>query len=115
MIMAGRVTGYDYLGEDEENIKAAVYARGAVAVAFNARGAAFQNYKKGVYTGPCNTTDPNHALTIIGYGVEKKTRLKYWIVKNSWGSTWGQSGYFWLERGVNRCGVADFAYVPKTG
>lgn len=42
---AGRVTGHDYLGDDEENMKLAVYYYGAVAVTFNAHGRNFQNYK----------------------------------------------------------------------
>lgn len=50
---------------------------------------------------------------MVGYGVDKKTKKKFWIVKNSWGSSWGMGGYFHLERGVNRCGVADFVYVPR--
>ncbi|CAB1323193.1 unnamed protein product [Coregonus sp. 'balchen'] len=73
----------------------------------------FMHYDGGVYTSmEChNTTDTvNHAVLAVGYGEEKGT--PYWIVKNSWGSSWGMKGYFFIERGKNMCGLAACSSYP---
>lgn len=73
----------------------------------------FMHYSQGVYTSTqChNTTDMvNHAVLAVGYGQENDT--PYWIVKNSWGSSWGIDGYFLIERGKNMCGLAACSSFP---
>ena len=52
----------------------------------------------------------NHAVVAVGYGVIN--REAYWKVRNSWGPSWGMDGYFKIERGVNKCGLADCASYP---
>lgn len=52
----------------------------------------------------------NHAVLAVGYGEENG--LPYWLVKNSWGASWGDNGYFKILRGVNECGVATCASYP---
>ena len=47
----------------------------------------------------------NHAVTLVGYGSDSATGLDYWIVKNSWGKSWGESGYFRIRRGNGTCGI----------
>jgi len=49
--------------------------------------------------------DMNHSVVIVGWGVEKKTNTKYWIVRNSYGPTWGMSGDFYVKRGANDFGM----------
>ena len=46
----------------------------------------------------------NHSVLIVGYG-ESPNGDKFWIVKNSWGSDWGDYGYFYIRRGTNEAGI----------
>jgi len=59
------------------------------------------SYVDGIFPGVACGTEPDHAVAVVGYTED------YWIVRNSWGKEWGDDGYFYLERGVNACGVAD--------
>ncbi|CAH8533455.1 unnamed protein product [Heterobilharzia americana] len=74
----------------------------------------FQYYKTGVYhhTGLHNqryTFDPfeltNHAVLLVGYGVDKLSGEPYWKIKNSWGHGWGEQGFFRILRGRDECSV----------
>jgi cathepsin H len=80
----------------------------------------FYTYSSGIYTGPncrsSSTTCPigiNHAVTIVGFGKDSVTGVPYWIVKNSWGTTWGQNGYFNIEMGKNTCCIEGYSYYPS--
>ena len=56
-------------------------------------------------------SSPNHAVVIVGYGVDKDGDI-YWIVKNSYGEDWGESGYFRVLAGENLCGIENMASFP---
>jgi len=73
---------------------------GPVGVAVDASGG-FQSYHSGVFTGPCGT-QLNHAILAVGFN---SSPSKYWIVKNSWGTTWGNKGYIHMAQGKNLCGI----------
>jgi len=70
-----------------------------VSVCVDASGG-FQHYAGGVFSGPCGT-QINHAILAVGY------TASYWIVKNSWGTSWGSQGYIYMARGKNLCGVGS--------
>ena len=54
----------------------------------------------------------NHAVLIIGYGTDDKNK-SYWLVKNSWGTSWGENGYLKITRDVNNhCGIASECTFP---
>ena len=66
------------------------------------------SYNGDVFPGVACGSALDHAVTIVGYTPD------YWIIRNSWGTDWGDDGYFYLERGVNACGVASYiSYVSK--
>ncbi|XP_041004830.1 thiol protease aleurain-like [Juglans microcarpa x Juglans regia] len=96
----------------EDELKHAVAIVRPVSVAFQVVNS-FRFYKEGVYTSDtCGTTpmDVNHAVLAVGYGVEDD--ISYWLVKNSWGENWGDSGYFKMELGKNMCGISTCASYP---
>ncbi|KAK3034505.1 hypothetical protein RJ639_032494 [Escallonia herrerae] len=96
----------------EDELKHAVGVVRPVSVAFQVVNG-FRFYKEGVYTSDhCGKTpmDVNHAVLAVGYGVENG--VPYWLIKNSWGASWGDNGYFKMELGKNMCGVATCASYP---
>lgn len=69
----------------------------------------FLFYKRGVYTHRWGWLHGGHAVTIVGYNDEGQ----YWIVKNSWGTEWGEKGWFRIKYG--ECEIDDYFYVPQFG
>ena len=91
-----------------------MYYEGAVSIAFEAM-PMFKNYHSGVYVNRAcskSTKLVNHAVVVVGYGLDSNTNKPYWIVKNSWGPDWGINGYFWILKGSNECGLALCASQP---
>merc|ERR1712178_256878 len=66
----------------------------------------WMDYESGVYKGPCGSTI-DHAVGLVGYGTDPKEG-DYYIVRNSWGASWGDKGYIYLQRHSDdseRCAV----------
>jgi len=108
---AGILTGYtDVPAGDEDALKSAV-GKTPVSVAIEADSQVFQLYSGGVLSAAAACgKQVNHMVLTVGYGTDDK--MDYWRVKNSWGTSWGEGGYFRLMRGVNCCGIASFASYP---
>ncbi|XP_066947853.1 digestive cysteine proteinase 2-like [Macrobrachium rosenbergii] len=101
------VTGYRSIPYGDEKTQAsALHDQGPVSVCVDAGHLSFQLYRSGVYYEPnCKPRSINHGVLAVGYGTESGT--DYWIIKNSWGTGWGMSGYMKLTRNQNNhCGVA---------
>jgi C1A family cysteine protease len=98
----------------DQSMMAAI-AKQPVSVAIEADQKEFQLYKSGVFTGACGT-NLDHGVLVVGYGTESDG--DYYIVKNSWGTTWGSKGYIYLGRGSQynngdgQCGVLLQASYP---
>ncbi|XP_057296042.1 dipeptidyl peptidase 1-like [Hydractinia symbiolongicarpus] len=116
----GYVGGF-YGGCNEALMIAYLVKQGPIAVSIEVYDDLFA-YKGGIYhhTGLRYKFNPfeinNHVVLIVGYGVENGE--KFWIVKNSWGTTWGEDGFFRIRRGTDEIAIESIAvyakpYVPK--
>jgi len=74
----------------------------------------FFSYKSGVYHHVSGGLAGGHAILITGWGTTSDG-TKYWIVKNSWDTTWGMDGFFWIQRGVNACNIEDQLFGGEAG
>jgi C1A family cysteine protease len=80
---------------------------GPVSVAIQASSQAFQFYSSGILDDASCGKRLDHGVTLVGYGTEGDK--DFWIVRNSWGGSWGESGYIRMIRGKNQCGIAAMA------
>jgi len=96
----------------ESALAQAISEIGPISVAMDAGHQSFQHYRSGIYTErACSSIKLDHGVLAVGYGSEAQG--DYWIVKNSWGTTWGDEGYFKLARNDhNMCGLATQASYP---
>ncbi|CAJ1978780.1 unnamed protein product [Sphenostylis stenocarpa] len=109
-----QIKGYEKVTANSEKALLKAVAHQPVSVYIDDGGSAFQFYSGGIFTGKCGT-DLNHAVAVVGYG-KARGGTKYWIVKNSWSTKWGEKGYVRMKRDVRAkeglCGIAMNAAYP---
>merc|ERR1719386_39815 len=116
------VTGYSYAvppctegacKHQNLNKLAAALEETPVSVCVNA--GTWNDYTGGVLTsracGSMAADEQDHCVMAVGFNTTAPT--PYWIVRNSWASTWGEEGYIYLEMAKNTCGLADDATIPQ--
>lgn len=111
-ISQGAVQGFKDVTADDEDALLDAVAQQPVSIAIEADKRAFQLYKSGVLSSDCGDS-LDHGVLVVGYG--EQDGQKYWIVKNSWGPSWGLDGYILLLRGQGgsgECGIAKSASYP---
>lgn len=100
---------------DVKALKAAIALHGPVAAGVQADRPAFQFYHKGVLDVECGK-HLNHAILVTGYGMDPETNMQFWLVKNSWGLSWGDEGYIRLAMKhhgkAGECGILLAPSVP---
>ncbi|XP_018534225.2 procathepsin L [Lates calcarifer] len=112
--IAAQCKDFKEIPEGDECILAAtLYKVGPLSVAINTNHVKFMLYKSGIYYNPeCDKDNISHAVLLVGYG-ETAEGEKYWIVKNSFGTSWGEDGYMRIARNRdNHCGIASQASYP---
>jgi len=106
--------GWVDVEQTQEALMEAV-AQQPVAIAIEADQLAFQFYSSGVFSGNCGT-NLDHGVLLVGYGTSDDGE-DFWKVKNSWGDSWGDEGYIYLQRGKDQeggqCGLLLSASYPE--
>jgi len=96
----------------ESDLAAKVESVGPVSISIDASHSSFQLYTGGIYDETaCSSVSLDHAVGCVGFG--KEGGQNYWIVRNSWGEDWGESGYIRMIKDKNnQCGVATRPTYP---
>jgi C1A family cysteine protease len=102
------ISSYKDVTSGSESALQAAVKIGPVSVAIEADQSAFQFYSGGIFSAACGT-QLDHGVLAVGYGTQGQN---YWIVKNSWGTSWGESGYIRMIMGKNECGISLAASYP---
>ncbi|XP_010040202.2 zingipain-2 [Eucalyptus grandis] len=112
-VAEAKISDHKDVPSNEDDMLKAV-AMQPVSAAIDANGDVFKHYVGGVFIGPCEA-NLNHAVTVVGYGTDTDG-TKYWLIRNSWDISWGESGYMRLQRdsGVEGglCGIASKVSYP---
>lgn len=89
---------------EDSSIQADIFNNGPVEACFSVY-VDFMSYSSGVYVHKSGEYLGGHCIKLIGWGHDDTSNLDYWIAQNSWGADWGMNGFFYIQRGVDMCGI----------
>lgn len=101
--VGAKISGHKVLPKDEDQLAAYLAQNGPISIAVGVPlGSVWQSYTGGILTqAQCGSSPPNHGVLLVGFNKDEG----YWIVKNSWGTKFGEEGYIRLEYGQNTCNI----------
>ena len=106
------VDGWNQISWNSQDSLASAVEKGTVSVAVDAGN--WHQYDSGIINDRswCNG-QVNHAVVVVGYGTDSATGLDYWLVRNSWGTSWGEDGYIRIQKtsGSGDAGMCNIAYA----
>uniref|UniRef100_A0ACD5U4P6 Uncharacterized protein n=1 Tax=Avena sativa TaxID=4498 RepID=A0ACD5U4P6_AVESA len=109
---AATIKSYEDVPTNDEGGLMKAVASQPVSVAVDGGDMTFQFYSGGVMTGSCGT-DLDHGIAAIGYGTTSDG-TKYWLLKNSWGTSWGENGFLRMEKDIaDKKGMCGLAMEPS--
>jgi C1A family cysteine protease len=97
--------------DDVDQMKAALALK-PLNVSIMASATTFRQYSSGIFNDPNCGSEHNHATNVVGMGIENG--IEYWVMRNSWGSDWGENGYMRMQivDGNGQCGVQMWPIYP---
>jgi cathepsin F len=107
------ISSWKQVSTDEDQMAAALVQYGPLSIGINA--GPMQFYHGGVadpWSFLCNPKKIDHGVAIVGFGKETKS---YWVIRNSWGPSWGEKGYYRIIRGKGACGLNSMVTTAVIG
>jgi len=98
-----QISGHKSVANDEGAMQDALVNQGPLSICVDAE--PWQDYTGGILLASQCDTSLDHCVQAVGYDVGASS--PYWLVRNSWGADWGESGYIRLQYGQDTCGLAD--------
>jgi C1A family cysteine protease len=95
------------IAANENSVYSALQTYGPLSIGVDAE--SWQNYGGGIVSQGCGN-QMDHAVQLVGY---QPSRGGYWVVRNSWGAGWGESGYIYLAFGRDVCGMANYVTAAR--
>jgi len=96
------ISSFQDLSQDEGSMLSSLSSGGPISIGVDAT--SWQTYQGGIMTD-CESSQVDHGVLLVGYGTQGGTQ--YWIIKNSWSSSWGESGYIRVQYGTNQCLISS--------
>lgn len=102
-VVGAQISSYKDIADSETTMASFVFASGPLSIAVYAQ--TWQTYTSGIMTN-CPSSQIDHGVLIVGF--DDNNNPPYWIIKNSWGTSWGEKGYIRVQKGTGQCSIGSY-------